>query len=71
MEKADSLPLGTPVMAFLGDVLYRGVIAEPREDHATREGMVCVRFIPPVPIEPSGSINYITCPASDLTPGWF
>jgi uncharacterized membrane protein YfcA len=48
MEKADSLPLGTPIMAPLGDVLYRGVITEPREDHATREGMVCVEFTPPV-----------------------
>lgn len=71
MEKTDTLPIGTRVMAPLGDVLYPGVIAE-REGHASPEGMVCVQFTPPVTItEPSGSITYMTFPASDLTQGWF
>jgi hypothetical protein len=50
MEKAESLPVGAPVMAPLADVLYRGVIAAPQEDHAPRKGMVCVKFTPPVAI---------------------
>jgi hypothetical protein len=71
MEKTDTLPIGTRVMAPLGDVLYPGVIAE-REGHTSLEGMVCVQFAPPVTIvEPSGSIIYMTCSASDLTQGWF
>jgi hypothetical protein len=72
MKKADPLPLGIRVMVPLGDVLYRGVIVEPRDDHTPREGMVCVQFIPPVvAIDPPVSIDYITCPAGDVTQGWF
>jgi hypothetical protein len=69
MAKADTLPVGTRVMVPLGDgdVLHRGVIVEPREDHAPREGMIGVQFIPPVAIEPSGSITYITYPAGEVT----
>ena len=71
MEKAAPLPHGALVMAPLGDVLYRGIVVEPRADHASRAGLICVQFTPPVAIEPSGSINYITWPASDVTQGWF
>jgi hypothetical protein len=68
---AKNLPINTRVMAPLGDVLHRGVIAEPQTDHPRREGMICVKFTPPVTIEPSGSIDYITCPVSNVTLGWF
>jgi hypothetical protein len=33
--------------------------------------MVCVECMPPIPIEPVGSIIYITCPTKDVTLGWF
>jgi hypothetical protein len=52
-------------MAPLGDV------AEPQADHPKGEGMIYVKFTPPVTIEPSGSIHHITCPAGNVTLGWF
>jgi hypothetical protein len=58
-------------MAPLGDVLYRGIVVEPEEGNAQGEGMVRVRFTPPIAIEPSGTINYIICPANDVTIGWW
>ena len=33
--------------------------------------LVCVKFVPPVAIEPSGVISFTTCPVSDVTVGWF
>jgi hypothetical protein len=58
-------------MAPLGDVLYRGIVVEPEEGNALGEGMVRVQFTPPIAIEPSGTIDYITCPAIDVTMGWW
>jgi len=59
-------------MAPLGDVLYRGIIVEPRADHPLVKGIVCVQFTPPVKtMKPFESIDYITCPASRVTLGWF
>jgi hypothetical protein len=66
-----AIPINTRVMAPLGDVLHRGVVVQPQEGDALDNGIVRVEFTPPVPIEPSGSIIYITCPAKDVTPGWF
>jgi hypothetical protein len=43
---------------------------KPTEDHSHGEGMIRVKFTPPVSIEPSGSIDYMTCPASNVTLGW-
>ena len=72
MEKANDLPAGARVMAPVGDVLHRGVIAESPADHPQGEGMVCVKFTPPVKTaEPFASIDYITCPVDRVTAGWF
>jgi hypothetical protein len=57
-------------MAPLRDVLHRGIVVKPAED-SFGKGMIRVKFTPPVPIEPSGSIDYMTCPASNVTVGWF
>ena len=67
----DHLPVNTQVMAPLGDVLYRGIVVEPEDGHSQGKGMVRIQFTPPIAIEPSGSIDYITCPVKDVTPGWF
>jgi hypothetical protein len=56
-----AIPTSTRVMAPLGNVLHRGIVVEPREN-TQGAGMVCVEFTPPVTIEPTGSIFYITCP---------
>jgi hypothetical protein len=72
MNEIKALPIDARVMAPLGDVLYRGIIVEPRADHPRGEGMVCVKFMPPVTAEkPYDSIDYITCPVDRVTPGWF
>jgi hypothetical protein len=72
MSVVRELPMNTRVMAPLGDVLHRGIIAEPQADHPQDEGMICVEFTPPVKtVKPYGSIDYITCPADRVTPGWF
>jgi hypothetical protein len=72
MGNNNDLPKNTRVMAPLGDVLYRGIVADPRGDHPQDDGMICVEFTPPVKTEkPYDSINYITCPANRLTLGWF
>ena len=70
MDNTKGLPINTRVMAPLGDVLHRGIVAEA--DHPLGEGMVCVEFTPRVKtVRPRGSIDYITCPASSVTIGWF
>jgi hypothetical protein len=66
-----AIPLRTRVMAPLGDVLHRGIVVQARDEDALSDGMVCVEFTPPIPIEPAGSIIYITCPTKDVTLGWF
>jgi hypothetical protein len=34
--------------------------------------MICVEFAPPgATVKPYNSIDYITCPASSVTLGWF
>ena len=72
MEKANDLPVGVRVMAPVGDVLHRGVIAESPADHPQGKDMVCVKFTPPVKTaEPFTSIDYITCPVNRVTAGWF
>jgi hypothetical protein len=71
VDGAKSLPINTRVMAPLGDVLHRGIVVNPTEDQSLGKGMIRVKFTPPVPIEPSGSIDYMTCPASNVTLGWF
>ena len=43
----DAIPLSTHVMAPLGDVLYRGIVVEPRGGVAPGQGMICVAFTPP------------------------
>ena len=47
MNQTKCLPINAHVMAPLGDVLHRGVVAEPRPDHPRGEGMVCVRACAP------------------------
>jgi hypothetical protein len=72
MDDIRALPINTRVMAPLGDVLYCGIIAEPRRDCPGGEGRVCVKLTPPVKtMPPYNSIDYITCPASRVTLGWF
>jgi hypothetical protein len=72
MSKNSGLRINTRVMAPLGEVLHRGVIVEPPVGQPAGEGMVCVKFTPPVKTPgPFNSINYITCPASRVTIGWF
>jgi hypothetical protein len=71
MADIKDLPISTRVMAPLGDVLHRGIVVEPLEDHPKGDEMICIEFTPPVTIEPSGSIDYITCPAGYVTLGWF
>ena len=73
MEKANDLPVGARVMAPVGDVvLHRRVVAECPEDHPQGEGMVCVKFTPPVKTdEPFTSIDCVTCPVNRVTAGWF
>ena len=72
MDDIKDLPVNTRVMAPLGDVLHRGVIAQPRANQRGGEGMICVKFTPPVKtMKPYDSIDYITCPADRVTLGWF
>jgi hypothetical protein len=69
---ANDLPIGVRVMAPVGDVLHRGVVAEPPADHPQDGGTVCVKFTPPVKTaEPFESVDYITCPADRVTAEWF
>jgi hypothetical protein len=66
------LPVSTRVMAPLGDVLHRGIVAKPPGDHPLDEGMICVEFTPPVKtMKPYSSIDRVTCPATSVTLGWF
>jgi hypothetical protein len=68
----EDLSINTRVMAPIGDVLHRGIIAEPRADHPLGEGMIYVKFPPPVEtMKPFDSIDYITCAANSVTLGWF
>jgi hypothetical protein len=72
MANVEDLPINTRVMVPLGDVLHRGIVAEPLADHPQGEDMIYVQFTPPVKImKPYDSINYITCPASSVTLGWW
>jgi hypothetical protein len=72
MNDIEALPINTRVMAPLGDVLYRGIIVEPPADHPPAEGMVWIKFTPPVTAEkPYDSIDTIVYPADRVTPGWF
>jgi hypothetical protein len=72
MAKPDTLAIDTRVMAPVGDVLHRGVIAKPRPGQSLDEGTVFVRFTPPVPAaEPFNAIDFVTCPVSRVTLGWF
>jgi hypothetical protein len=72
MDDARNIPINTQVMAPLGDVLHRGVVVEAPGDQPLAEGMICIAFTPPVTTkEPYSSIEFITCPVSRLTLGWF
>jgi hypothetical protein len=72
MNAIEDFPLNTRVMAPLGDVLHRGIVAEPSADHPLGEGMIRVVFTPPVKAEePFDSIDSIICPANRVTLGWF
>jgi hypothetical protein len=72
MDDIKDILINTRVMAPLGDVLHRGIVVEPRADHPLGEGMICVEFTPPVTTtRPYNSIDFITCPASSVTLGWF
>ena len=68
----DGIPLDTHVMAPLGDVLCRGIVVAPRGGLAPGAGTICAEFTPPVKAEkPFDSIDYVVCPASRVTLGWF
>jgi hypothetical protein len=68
----NALVVGTEVMAPIGDVLHRGVISEPPVGQTLGEDFVFVRFTPPMAAAaPFISIEFITCPASRVTLGWF
>ena len=59
-------------MVPLGDVLHKGVIAEPRADYPLSEGMICVELTPPVKtMNPYDSIDFITCAARSVVLGWW
>ena len=72
MADFKELPANTRVMAPLGDILHRGIVVEADADNPLTEGMICVEFTPPVETTgPYNSIDYISCPASSVTLGWF
>jgi hypothetical protein len=72
MDDIKNLPVNTRVMAPIGDVLYRGIIAVPRADEPQRDGTICVKLAPPVnTMKPYDTIDYITCPTDRVTLGWF
>jgi hypothetical protein len=59
------------VMAPVEDQMYRGIIVEPPESHPRRNGMICVKFTPPVRAgEPYTEITHITCEADCVELGW-
>jgi len=59
------------VMALLGQQMHRGIIVEPLEGHPRRNGMICVKFTPPVRAgEPHTEITQITCEADCVELGW-
>lgn len=65
MAEIRDLMIGTQVLVSLGDSMHKGVIVEPRPDHQSGEGMVCVKFTPPVPDPKMANrwTNYLTCKA--------
>jgi hypothetical protein len=66
MDDIRAIPINTRVMAPLGDVLCRGIIAKPRPDRPGGEDMVCIEFTPPVEMMPPyNSIDYVTCPKKE------
>ena len=72
MADFKELTANTRVMAPLGDVLHRGIVVKPHADDPLGEDMICVEFTPPVETTgPYNSIDYISCPASSVTLGWF
>jgi hypothetical protein len=59
------------VMAPLADRMHRGIIVETPEGHPRGNGMICVKFTPPVTAgEPYTEITHITCEADCLEMGW-
>jgi hypothetical protein len=72
MDDIKDLPVNTRIMAPLGDVLYRGIIAELPAAEPRKDAMICVKFTPPVKtMKPYDSIDYIICPIDRVTLGWF
>ncbi len=72
MANIEDLAINTRVMVPLGDVLHNGIIVDPPADHPQGEGMICVKFTPPVKtMKPYDSIDYIPCTASSVTLGWW
>jgi hypothetical protein len=71
MAIIEDLP-NTRVMAPLGNVLHKGIVAAARADQPLDEGMVCIEFIPPVKaMPPYASIDYMTCAVSSVMLGWW
>jgi hypothetical protein len=59
------------VKAPLGDRMHRGVIVESPEDHPRRNGMIRVKFTPPIIAgEPYTEITHLTCEADCVEVGW-
>jgi hypothetical protein len=72
MQKTRGLRKDARVMAPLGDVLYPGIVVEPRKNEPVGEGMICVELTPPVKVAPPYDfIHRITCPMNRVTIGWF
>jgi hypothetical protein len=72
MANVEDLPINTPVMVTVADVMHKGVIAEPRVDCPLSEGTICVELTPPVKtMKPFDSIDFVTCPASSVVLGWW
>jgi hypothetical protein len=47
------------------------MIVEPPEDHPRRNGTICVKFTPPVPLmEPYTLVSHLTCEADCVELGW-
>jgi hypothetical protein len=72
MNDAGRIPIDTRVMAPLRDVLHRGLVVAPAADQPLEDGMIYIAFTPPVTmVEPYSSIDFIICPISRVTLGWF
>jgi hypothetical protein len=59
------------VMAPLGDQMHRGIVVEPSDDRPRRNGMVCVKFSPPIEVTEAGTeVTHVTCEIDCVELGW-